>query len=117
MEDVRGELLTVACSRIMALDRPAYIKDSELRFVAVNDAFVRFCGVARQDLQGLRSSDIHNGTSERDLEDKERRALVFGSEETSECLRSAFESMMAGDIEDSDVAVRLPEPLPLFELV
>lgn len=39
---IEGGLLTIACEKIARLDVPAFIKDSELRFVAVNPAFIAF---------------------------------------------------------------------------
>jgi len=40
-----GNLLELACSRIADLDTPAYVKNSELRYVAVNEAYARFFGM------------------------------------------------------------------------
>ncbi|KAF5886786.1 hypothetical protein FY112_05745, partial [Rhizobium sp. PEPV16] len=39
-----GELLELACRRIADLDTPAYVKNSELRYIAVNEAYARFLG-------------------------------------------------------------------------
>jgi signal transduction histidine kinase/DNA-binding response OmpR family regulator len=80
-----GELLDIACRRIAHLDRPAYIKNSELRYVAVNDAYARFFGHDVSDFIGNRSHDLLDAGESADREDRERRALVFGSEEVALC--------------------------------
>ncbi|WP_436001277.1 response regulator [Rhizobium sp. LjRoot30] len=85
MEDVPGELLEVACARIKDLERPAYIKNSELRYVVVNDAYARLFGREAERFTGLRTSELGSGSSEWNLEENERRALVFGTEEAAAC--------------------------------
>ena len=80
-----GELLDIVCRRIASLDRPAYIKNSELRYVAVNDAYARFFGHDISDFIGNRSYDLLDAGESADREDRERRALVFGSEEVALC--------------------------------
>ncbi len=80
-----GELLDIVCRRIASLDRPAYIKNSELRYVAVNDAYARFFGRDISDFIGNRSRDLLDAGESADREDRERRALVFGSEEVALC--------------------------------
>jgi PAS domain S-box-containing protein len=80
-----GELLDIACRRIASLDRPAYIKNSELRYVAVNEAYARFFGRDISDFIGNRSHDLLDVGESADREDRERRALVFGSEEVALC--------------------------------
>lgn len=80
-----GELLDIACRRIANLDRPAYIKNSELRYVAVNEAYARFFGREISDFIGNRSHDLLDACESAEREDKERRALVFGSEEVVLC--------------------------------
>lgn len=80
-----GQLLEIACRRIADLDRPAYIKNSELRYVAVNEAYARFFGRDISDFIGNRSHDLLDAGESTEREDKERRALVFGSEEMALC--------------------------------
>ncbi|MBB6484189.1 response regulator [Rhizobium lusitanum] len=84
-----GELLDIACRRIANLDRPAYIKNSELRYVAVNEAYARFFGHDISDFIGNRSHDLLNEGESAEREDKERRALVFASEEMALCFDPA----------------------------
>ncbi|MFT4182961.1 MAG: response regulator [Rhizobium sp.] len=84
-----GELLELACRRIADLDQPAYVKNSDLRYVAVNRAYARFFQRDISDFIGNRSRDLFDGGEAVDREDKERRALVFGSEETALCFDPA----------------------------
>ncbi|WFS21600.1 response regulator [Rhizobium rhododendri] len=91
----RGELLDIACHRITETDRPAYVKNSDLRYVAVNEAYAAFFGREISDFIGCRSHELSHRAEDADREDKERRAIVFGTEETSICFArdrlSAFE--------------------------
>ncbi|MDE1992288.1 MAG: response regulator [Rhizobiaceae bacterium] len=80
-----GELLEMACRRIADLDQPAYVKNSDLRYVAVNEAYAQFFRRDISDFIGNRSRDLFDSGEEVDREDKERRALVFGSEELALC--------------------------------
>ena len=84
-----GELLELACRRIADLDTPAYVKNSELRYVAVNEAYARFFGREISDFIGRRSREILDRPEEAEREDRERRALVFGTEETAICFDPA----------------------------
>ncbi|OCJ05442.1 hybrid sensor histidine kinase/response regulator [Agrobacterium sp. 13-626] len=84
-----GELLELACRRIADLDQPAYVKNSDLRYVAVNQAYARFFRRDISDFIGNRSRDLFDSGEEVDREDKERRSLVFGSEETALCFDPA----------------------------
>jgi len=94
-----GELLDIACRRIANLDRPAYIKNSELRYVAVNDAYARFFGRDISDFIGNRSQDLLDAGESADREDKERRALVFGSEEVALCFDASGRQRSRVEIE------------------
>ncbi|MGE7367940.1 response regulator [Neorhizobium sp. NPDC001467] len=76
-----SELLARACARINDLRTPAFIKDSALRYVAVNDAYARLFGFSRQDFTGKRTFDLAERLETFDCEEKERRSLVFGSDE------------------------------------
>ena len=83
-----GDLLELACRRIADLERPAYVKNSELRYVAVNEAYASFFGREIPDFIGCRSRELIDTPEEEAREDKERRALVFASEESAVCLDS-----------------------------
>jgi len=87
-----GDLLELACRRIADLDRPAYVKNSELRYVAVNGAYASFFGKEISDFIGRRSRELIDTPEEETREDKERRALVFASEVSAVC----FDSRGAG---------------------
>ncbi|WP_028747016.1 response regulator [Rhizobium mesoamericanum] len=78
-----GDLLELACRRIADLDRPAYVKNSELRYIVVNEAYASFFGKEISDFIGHRSRDLIDMPEEETREDKERRALVFASEESA----------------------------------
>lgn len=84
-----GNLLELACSRIADLEIPAYVKNSELRYVAVNEAYARFFGGEISDFIGRRTREILDRPEEEEREDKERRALVFGTEENAICFDTA----------------------------
>ncbi|OWV76603.1 hybrid sensor histidine kinase/response regulator [Rhizobium sp. R339] len=84
-----GDILELACRRIADLDTPAYVKNSELRYVAVNEAYADFLGREISDFIGRRSRELFDRPEEEDREDKERRALVFGSEENAICFDAA----------------------------
>ncbi|PDT32076.1 hybrid sensor histidine kinase/response regulator [Rhizobium sp. L9] len=84
-----GDILELACRRIADLDTPAYVKNSELRYVAVNEAYADFLGREISDFIGRRSRELFDRPEEEDREDKERRALVFGTEENAICFDAA----------------------------
>lgn len=84
-----GDILELACRRIADLDTPAYVKNSELRYVAVNQAYADFLGREISDFIGRRSRELFDRPEEEEREDRERRALVFGSEENAICFDAA----------------------------
>jgi PAS domain S-box-containing protein len=77
----RDPLLDKICDRIADLDRPAYIKNSELVYVAVNDAYARLLNLAPGDLIGTGRDEYAEVEALMDLEDKERACLVFGEDQ------------------------------------
>ncbi|MGV8938039.1 MAG: PAS-domain containing protein [Allorhizobium sp.] len=79
-----GGLLSIACEKIADLDVPAYVKDSELRYVAVNAAYAAFFGRAIGEFPGATSVELMGRSEDAGREDKERRALVFGEEEAAQ---------------------------------
>ncbi|NSZ17542.1 PAS-domain containing protein [Agrobacterium vitis] len=82
---IEGGLLTIACEKIARLDVPAFIKDSELRFVAVNPAFIAFFGADLEDLLGRRAGELTDRPEDLAWEDVERRSLVFAEEHLALC--------------------------------
>ena len=75
-----GPVLQAAREEIAGSADPAYIKDGELRYVAVSDAYAELCGCMPADLIGRR--DPHS-PEDRDRDEKERRCLVFGGDQTA----------------------------------
>ncbi len=82
-----GNLLELACSRIADLDTPAYVENSELRYVAVNEAYAA-SSAGKFQFDGHRSPRNSRSSGREEREDKERRALVFGAE-TAICFDAA----------------------------
>lgn len=79
---VRGSaLLNLVCEKIAALELPSYVKDSQLRYVAVNAAFARLVGLPETSFPGRSDQDILGGGADAFRDDRERRVLVFGEEE------------------------------------
>jgi PAS domain S-box-containing protein len=79
-----GELLQRACERINDLTVPAFIKDGALRYVAVNDSYARLFGRRREDFPGRQSRAFGGPLEDDDCLEKQRRALVFGSDELAQ---------------------------------
>ncbi|MBX9458459.1 MAG: PAS-domain containing protein [Rhizobium sp.] len=77
----RDPLLDKICDRIADLDRPAYIKNSELVYVAVNDAYARLFNTDPSDLIGTGRGEYVELEALLDIEDKERACLVFGEDQ------------------------------------
>jgi PAS domain-containing protein len=77
----RDPLLDTICDRIVDLDRPAYVKNSELVYVAVNDAYARLFDLNPGDLIGTGRGEYAEVEALLDIEDKERACLVFGEDQ------------------------------------
>lgn len=78
-------LLEKACRAVAALDLPACIKDSELRYVAVNSAYARVMGRPSGAFQGHTSLSLSADIRDAEREDRERRSLVFATDEMIAC--------------------------------
>ena len=79
---IRGsDLLDLVRDKIAALDLPSYVKDSELRYVAVNAAFARLHNLAPESFPGRSDREIFGSDLDGHRDDRERRVLVFGEEE------------------------------------
>ncbi|MDQ0454401.1 PAS domain-containing protein [Rhizobium paknamense] len=96
---LKGGLLRIACDKIAGLGVPAFIKDSELRFVAVNAAFACYCGLDAADLHGRRLSEITGRPEDAACEDMERRVLVFGTEQMELVFAADDQQRCRADIE------------------
>ncbi len=86
MAVAQDDLLAIACNRIRDLDRPACIKDSELRYVAVNRAYADFHGLGIDLFPGRKSGELNGGGIAADREITEWRALIYDIEETVACI-------------------------------
>ncbi len=81
-ELIRGsDLLDLVREKIAALDLPSYVKDSELRYVVVNDAFARLHNLSVESFIGRADRDVLGDALDGYRDDRERRVLVFGEEE------------------------------------
>ena len=81
MAESHDELLVAACARVGAHPHPAYVKSSELRYLAVNEAYARLFGRSPAEMVGLRSDEIGEAPGHGDRSDPERRCLIFGNPE------------------------------------
>ncbi|KXG85820.1 hybrid sensor histidine kinase/response regulator [Agrobacterium bohemicum] len=80
-----GGLLEKACEGVQALDLPACIKDSQLRYVCVNSAYALFVGRPIASFQNKTTHELLGITEDNERQDKERRSLVFATEEVILC--------------------------------
>lgn len=74
-------MLELVRDKIAALDLPAYVKDSELRYVAVNAAFAQLHNLVPESFIGRNDREILGVDPDDYRDDRERRVLVFGEEE------------------------------------
>jgi len=74
-------LLDLVRDKIAALDLPSYVKDSELRYVAVNAPFARLHNLVPESFTGRSDREIFGNELDGHRDDRERRVLVFGDEE------------------------------------
>lgn len=82
---IGGGLLERACEGVKALPLPACIKDSQLRYVCVNAAYADFHGRAVSDFADKTTQDLFGAAGNGDRDEKERRSLVFATEELTAC--------------------------------
>ena len=82
---IEGSLLEKACQGILSLRLPACVKDSELRYVCVNAAYARFAGKHPDDFVGQSSRVMFDTAEDVERDDKERRCLVFATDEVTTC--------------------------------
>ncbi|MCM2291114.1 PAS-domain containing protein [Allorhizobium sp. BGMRC 0089] len=78
-------LLAIACRKIEDLTIPAFVKDDQLRFMAVNAAFEQFFGQPAECLRGRRISDVTRRPEDQAWEEVERRCLTSGEEQLALC--------------------------------
>ncbi|AUC10357.1 MULTISPECIES: response regulator [Agrobacterium] len=78
-------LLEKACRAVAALNLPACIKDSELRYLVVNAAYARLMGRPLRAFEGHTSLSLSADIRDAEREDRERRSLVFATDEMIAC--------------------------------
>lgn len=78
-------MLEKAREGVLALDLPACIKDSQLRYVCVNEAYARFAGRASTEFTRKTTRQLLGAADDDEREEKERRCLVFATEEIAGC--------------------------------
>jgi PAS domain S-box-containing protein len=80
---MHSDLLDKACARIQDLAQPAFIKDSALRYVAVNAAYAALFGLRVADFVDGASRDLSGTVDTGERKEKESRSIVFGSDEVA----------------------------------
>jgi PAS domain S-box-containing protein len=80
---MHSDLLQKACARIHNLADPAFIKDSALRYTAVNAAYAELFGLRPEDLVGASSRSLTGAAGEVERSEKESRVVVFGHDEVA----------------------------------
>jgi len=78
-----GDLLNIACEKIAELEVPAFIKDSELRYVIVNDAYAQFFREEPEAFAGKTDRELFGHLEDGVRDDRERQVVVFGDEQTT----------------------------------
>ncbi|WP_180356042.1 response regulator [Aliirhizobium smilacinae] len=80
---MHSDLLDKACARIQDLPQPAYIKDSALRYVAVNAAYAELFRAHPEGFVDGASRNLTGTVDAGERKEKESRAIVFGSDEVA----------------------------------
>lgn len=77
------EALTMACDRVKHDPNPAFVKDSELRYVSVNAPYGELWDCQPASLIGEKSHHHFDSIEQNDRDEKERRSLVFGKDQVA----------------------------------
>ncbi|MBC7282810.1 PAS-domain containing protein [Hoeflea sp.] len=77
------DVLAQECARVASDPNPAFIKDSELRYVAVNAAYAGLWDCEPASLIGQQSHQHFDSVEQNDRDEKERRSLVFGKDQVA----------------------------------
>ncbi|AKI01579.1 PAS domain S-box [Hoeflea sp. IMCC20628] len=80
---VGDEALALACERVQRDPNPAFVKDSELRYVAVNASYAELWDCPPESLVGQQSHQHFDSVEQNDRDEKERRSLVFGKDQAA----------------------------------
>ena len=87
MNDVEStdseDSLANACARVSSDPNPAFVKDSELRYLAVNPAYAELWDCQPASLIGQQSHQHFESAEQNDRDEKERRSLVFGKDQVA----------------------------------
>ncbi|WP_136659370.1 response regulator [Nitratireductor sp. XY-223] len=83
MTGLTGRDFETVRNEIASLNQPAYIKDGDLRYVAVNDAYCALAQLGAERLVGYETRRAAAQLVGYDRDEKERRALVFGKQQTA----------------------------------
>ncbi len=77
------DMLNRAYERVACDSNPAFIKDSELRYIAVNAAYAEMWDCEAETLIGQKSHECFDSVEQNDRDEKERRSLVFGKDQVA----------------------------------
>ncbi|MEX3007352.1 response regulator [Hoeflea sp. TYP-13] len=80
---LEGSDIDSACAELHSLAQPAYIKDGDLRYLAANAAYCALANCREEDLLGHETANAAAQMQVNDRDEKERRALVFGKDQTA----------------------------------
>ncbi|UJW74418.1 PAS-domain containing protein [Rhizobium sp. SL42] len=75
-------MLNLVREKIVAIEQPSFVKDSELRYVAVNSAYARIFNLAENRFTGRTDREVFGAFSDDMRDDRERRVVVFGEDES-----------------------------------
>ncbi|GAB5461576.1 MAG: response regulator [Hoeflea alexandrii] len=75
--------LAKACAQVSRDSNPAFVKDSELRYLAVNTAYAELWDCQPAALIGQQSHQHFESAEQNDRDEKERRTLVFGKDQVA----------------------------------
>jgi len=77
------DTIAVACDQVARDPNPAFVKDSELRYLAVNNAYAELWDCLPGALIGQQSHQHFESAEQNDRDEKERRSLVFGKDQVA----------------------------------
>jgi len=84
VESIEGDdSLANACAQVSSDPNPAFVKDSELRYLAVNLAYAELWDCQPAALIGQQSHQHFESIEQNDRDEKERRSLVFGKDQVA----------------------------------
>jgi PAS domain S-box-containing protein len=84
VDSIEGDdSLANACAQVSGDANPAFVKDSELRYLAVNLAYAELWDCQPAALIGQKSHQHFESVEQNDRDEKERRSLVFGKDQVA----------------------------------